>query len=103
MAMTYAQQTTFKLDSDWQNAVCQAALDYCATVEGESAEDVGAARHALRADYAARVIAEPDLLKVSITATVARDASLSTTPSDADLLAAVTAAWDRLSAVPGVA
>jgi hypothetical protein len=103
MAMTYAEQATFVADTAMQDAVRQAALDYCATVETESAATVGADRHALRADFMARVVSEPDYWKVRIAATVARDAALDTTPTDAELLTAVTAAWDRLSAVPGAA
>lgn len=101
--MTYAQQTTFKLDTAEQDRVCQAALTYCATVEAESAEAVGAALHTLRADFAARVRAEPDYWKPKIAASVATDAALGTTPSDAELLTAVTAAWNGLSVVPGAA
>jgi hypothetical protein len=100
MAMTYAEQTTFKTDAAWQDAVCQAALEYAATVRAESE---ATPNHVLRADFAARVTAEPDYWKGPITANVATDAALDTTPTDAELLTAVTAAWDRLSAVPGEA
>lgn len=100
MAMTYTQQATWAADTANQDLVKQAMLEYAATVQAEAST---VTNHTLRADFAARVTAEPDYWKPQVTANIATDAAMTTTPNDALLLASVTTAWNRMSAVPGAA
>jgi hypothetical protein len=98
VALTFDEQTTFCNDTEYRDRVRQAALTVARAVriEGSSVEG-----HDLRLDFATKVLADPDLWKLGIQATVATDPDLTTTPDDAALLTAVQNAWDDCALVAG--